>query len=119
MARRTSIKSIERQIQALQKKAEKLKEKDKGPALKEIVGLMRNHDIDLAELRGAINGRGRKRGRPAGKKGRASKLRGRKVKPMYRNPKTGETWSGRGRAARWIAAAEKAGHKRDQFLIKR
>ena len=46
-------------------------------------------------------------------------MRGRKVKPLYRNPKTGETWSGRGRPARWIAAAEKAGHKRTEYLIKK
>jgi len=38
---------------------------------------------------------------------------------MYRNSKTGETWSGRGRTARWLAAAEKAGRKRTEFLIKK
>jgi DNA-binding protein H-NS len=47
-----------------------------------------------------------------------SKLRGRKVEPKYRDPKTGETWSGRGAAARWIAAYEKEGRKRDEFLVK-
>ena len=117
MPRRASLKTIERQIEALQRKAEQLKKKDKGPALKEIISLMNEHEIDLSEVRGTLNGRsGRGRGRPPG---RPSKLRGRKVKPMYRNPKTGETWSGRGRPARWIAAAEKAGRKRNEFLIKK
>jgi DNA-binding protein H-NS len=32
--------------------------------------------------------------------------------PKYRNPKTGETWSGRGRAPGWLA-----GKNRDRFLI--
>ncbi|KVL25476.1 H-NS histone [Burkholderia territorii] len=35
------------------------------------------------------------------------------VAPKYRNPKTGETWSGRGRAPQWIANAK----NRDRFLI--
>jgi DNA-binding protein H-NS len=49
--------------------------------------------------------------------GRKHALAGRKVKAKYRDPKTGETWSGRGAAAGWIAAHEKAGRKRDQYLI--
>ncbi|CAB3755531.1 H-NS family nucleoid-associated regulatory protein [Paraburkholderia humisilvae] len=32
--------------------------------------------------------------------------------PKYQNPKTGETWSGRGRAPGWLA-----GKNRDRFLI--
>lgn len=42
---------------------------------------------------------------------------GRKVRAKYRDPKTGHTWSGRGAPARWIAEYEKAGRKRDEFLI--
>ncbi|WP_322040424.1 H-NS histone family protein [Burkholderia diffusa] len=36
------------------------------------------------------------------------------VAPKYRDPKTGATWSGRGRAPQWIAGAK----NRDRFLIK-
>jgi DNA-binding protein H-NS len=35
----------------------------------------------------------------------------------YRNPKTGETWSGRGRPARWITELEAKGQKRDKFAV--
>jgi DNA-binding protein H-NS len=35
----------------------------------------------------------------------------------YRNPKTGETWSGRGRPARRITDLEAKGHKRQEFAI--
>ena len=107
-----TLKSIERRIEALKLKADKIKKREKKPALREIVRLMSEHDISVDELRG---GAGRRRGRPKGSVGRKTG----KVKPMYRNPKTGETWSGRGRAARWVAAAEKAGHKRTEFLIKK
>ncbi|OPZ61137.1 MAG: H-NS histone family protein [Deltaproteobacteria bacterium ADurb.Bin510] len=41
----------------------------------------------------------------------------RAVKAKYRNPATGETWSGRGIAPRWLQEAEKAGKSRDSFLI--
>jgi DNA-binding protein H-NS len=94
-------------------KAEQIKKREHNPALPKVVRLMRQHSISIGELRRAMNGRG------GAVRGRVSKLRGRKVKPMYRNPKTRETWSGRGRPARWIAAAEKAGRKRDEFLIKK
>jgi DNA-binding protein H-NS len=53
----------------------------------------------------------------AARKARGSKLKGRKVAPKYRNPKTGETWSGRGAMAGWMTAAIKAGKKKDSFLI--
>ena len=35
------------------------------------------------------------------------------ISPKYRDPKTGATWSGRGKAPQWIAKAK----NRDRFLI--
>src|SRR5689334_15177943 len=43
--------------------------------------------------------------------------KGKTAAPKYRDPATGETWSGRGAPARWIAAYEKQGKKREAFLI--
>ncbi|WP_447410901.1 H-NS family nucleoid-associated regulatory protein, partial [Clostridium perfringens] len=59
----------------------------------------------LAQIGG--NGAGRKSGA----------LKGMKVAAKYRHPKTGETWSGRGGVAGWLAKEIKAGKKRDDFLI--
>jgi len=42
----------------------------------------------------------------------------RKVKPKYRHPTTGETWSGRGRMARWLRDEIEAGAKKEDFLIR-
>ena len=53
----------------------------------------------------------------AGKARNGRKHLGRKASAKYRDPKTGETWSGRGGTARWLVAYEKQGRKRDQFLI--
>jgi DNA-binding protein H-NS len=41
-----------------------------------------------------------------------------RVFPKYRNPQTpSETWSGRGKQPRWLAAAIKAGRKIEDFKI--
>jgi DNA-binding protein H-NS len=40
------------------------------------------------------------------------------VQPKYRNPQTSETWSGRGKRPRWLAAAMKSGYKMEEFRIK-
>jgi hypothetical protein len=40
------------------------------------------------------------------------------VAPKYRNPENrNETWAGRGLKPRWLAAAIKAGHTLEDFLI--
>ena len=44
---------------------------------------------------------------------------GRKAEPKYRDPKSGETWSGRGRRAAWLKAYLDAGSKKEEFLIKK
>jgi DNA-binding protein H-NS len=39
------------------------------------------------------------------------------VKVKYRNKATGETWSGRGRMAGWLAAKVKGGEKAAKYLV--
>ena len=55
------------------------------------------------------------------KAGKASKSKGRstgKVAPKYRNPANEkETWTGRGRQPRWVAAEITNGRKLEDFLI--
>jgi DNA-binding protein H-NS len=58
--------------------------------------------MSLADLVG-LGGGGQKAAGPTGIK--------------YRNPKTGETWSGRGRPARWITELEAKGQKREKFAV--
>jgi DNA-binding protein H-NS len=42
-----------------------------------------------------------------------------RVFPKYRNPKEpSETWSGRGKQPRWLAAALKTGHTMEEFMIR-
>ena len=45
------------------------------------------------------------------------KPEGRKVAPKYRNPETGETWSGRGLQPKWLKAALEDGRKITDFAL--
>ena len=61
----------------------------------------------------------KKRGRPAGKAnvGNGPMRKARKVKAKYRDSKTGETWSGRGRMASWLKSKQDAGEKIEKYLV--
>jgi len=53
----------------------------------------------------------------ASKRGRSANA-GRKVEPKYRNPaNSAETWTGRGKPPRWLAAELANGKSKDDFLI--
>jgi hypothetical protein len=47
----------------------------------------------------------------------ASEDQGSQVRPKYRNPATGETWSGRGRMASWLKRKVDAGDTIDKYLV--
>ena len=42
---------------------------------------------------------------------------GAKRTAKFRNPETGEEWSGRGRTPRWLAAKEAEGRRREEFAV--
>lgn len=116
MARTASIKSIETQIRKLQEKAEKLKRNQKAPQLAEIVRRMKASGITLEELQAALASRPRRAAKATKSDAKAATER-KPVPAKYRNAETGETWTGRGRAPRWLATAETAGRKREEFLV--
>jgi len=112
---------IEKEISRLQKQALALQTKRRSPVIRDIVRLMRQYEITPDEINAAFNKKGRKpAARPAARKaeGPAAAKPVRTVPPKYRNPATGDTWTGRGKPPRWIAQAEADGKKRDDFLIK-
>jgi DNA-binding protein H-NS len=63
----------------------------------------------LSELEGG-------RGKVGRKQARKSVRRKGGAAVKYRDPKTGDTWSGRGRMARWLAEKVEAGEKADKYL---
>jgi DNA-binding protein H-NS len=114
-----NYQALQSQIKKLQDKAESMRLKQRQPVLASIVKSMREYDVSLEELKialdkGAPSAR-KASGRPAATKTTVKVAR--PVAPKYRHPDTGETWTGRGKAPRWLAAAESSGSSRDSFLI--
>jgi DNA-binding protein H-NS len=104
-----TLKSLQAKIAQLQAKAEAIVKKDSSTVVAKIRDLMEKNGLTVADIAAHIGG-GRKRGpKPGAKlaaKPSASAAR-------YRDPKTGATWTGHGRAPAWIANAK----DRAKFLI--
>lgn len=114
---------IEKEINKLQKKAEVLQTKRRKPVISSIITSMREYDITPDEIIAAYGSGKPARVAPGGRRkagaaARPASAAKRAVAPKYRHPQTGETWSGRGKAPRWLAAEEASGATRESFLIK-
>ncbi|MCG5076252.1 H-NS family nucleoid-associated regulatory protein [Paraburkholderia tagetis] len=103
----TTLESIQARIAKLQAQAETLVATKSTAVLEKIRGLMEKHDISLADLEAHV---GKRRGRKSGAKSMVGKST---TVAMYADPKSGATWSGRGRAPSWIAGAK----DRSKFLV--
>ena len=102
---------IQKEIARLQKQAQALKAKQRTPVIASIIRSMREYDITPEEITTAYN-------KKAARRSSSSSAVKRTVPPKYRHPQTGATWTGRGKAPRWITEAEAEGKSREQFLIK-
>lgn len=114
-----SAKELESLIsQARKRKTTLNKRKPLTTVRKKIAQQVKNEGYTIAELFG--DGVASVNEPRAARKGAAKKARKSlgKVAPKYRNPANeGETWSGRGKQPRWLAAYTSAGRDRDEFLI--
>ncbi|GAA7766300.1 DNA-binding protein [Cupriavidus sp. SHE] len=90
----------------LESKLEEMREVERGAAVDRIQQLMSEYGLTVDDIVGK-----RRRGRPAGSKKSAVAKEKSSLPPKYMNPKTGATWSGRGRAPSWL------GKNRTRFLI--
>lgn len=107
-----TLESIQARIAQLQAQAQELVAKQSTVVLDKIRELMTKHGITTAEIEAHVGKRrGRKPGKQATKQATISKHAA--GAPKYRDPKTGATWTGHGRAPAWIAAAK----DRNKFLI--
>ncbi len=95
-----TYKELKAQAEALLQQAEAARRAEIAAVVAEIQAKMREYGITLADLRGG----------PKKSKSRAA------VAAKYRNPATGESWSGRGRAPKWLADEMAKGRARDEFL---
>ncbi|WP_186042929.1 H-NS family nucleoid-associated regulatory protein [Burkholderia gladioli] len=77
---------------ALEEKIARARSEERAAVLETVKRLMRDFGIDVTEL----GGRGAAK-RPAGKQ-----------PAKYRDPASGKTWSGRGKAPAWIAGKDRS-----------
>lgn len=95
-----NYKALKAQLDALQKRTEAARVAEIKAVIAQIRALVAEYGITEDQIFG------RKRAKAAANSAAV-------VEPKYQNPKTGETWSGRGRAPLWIRDAK----NRDRFLI--
>jgi len=107
---------LQKEISRLQKKMQGLDSKRRTPKITAIVKTMRDFDISLEDVAAAFNNK-KGRGRQPKAQGTSTRRTLGPAPIRYRHPVTGGTWTGRGRAPRWLMEAEAAGQHRDQFLI--
>jgi DNA-binding protein H-NS len=110
------MESLQAKIKKLQAQADALIAKQSTGVIKKIREMMSKHNLTTADIDAHTGGK--KRGPKPG----ASAMNGRakatasakgKLPPKYRNPKTGETWSGHARPPLWIKNVK----DRTKFLI--
>ena len=114
-----TYKELQEQAARLLEQAEQQRKTEMGEALQSIVKTMKDFDISLEEVFDHLRDSGFQPSAAA--KARSIRTKGKtgvKVAPKYRNPSTGDTWTGRGRSPAWIKEAEEKGKSRDKFLIK-
>jgi DNA-binding protein H-NS len=97
---RAQIRKLEQQAKAVERGASK--------GIEAAARVIAKYGLSLSDLKQALG--------VGGRRSRRSPLAGRAVPAKYRDSK-GNTWTGRGRPPLWLVAAEKAGQKRESFLI--
>lgn len=97
-----SYQDYQKEIAELQKKAEEARRAELTGAIAQIKSLMAQFNLSVKDLKL--------------KDGKVSRAPGKAVAAKYRDPITGETWSGRGRSPAWVIKA-KTENKLDALII--
>lgn len=101
----TSLSELMAQKEAIEKRIADARKSERAAAIQKIKILMAEHGLTVADLSG----------KPA-VAGRATR-KGSKVPAKYRDPATGNSWSGRGLQPNWLKAALALGKKLDDFAL--
>ncbi|MCW3587431.1 H-NS histone family protein [Burkholderia cenocepacia] len=102
-AKSRTYSELKAEIAALEQQAEAQRQKE----IADVVADIRAKVAEYGLTEQDVFGRKRTSVGTAGQKGKAG------LPPKYRDPKTGSTWSGRGRAPQWLASVK----NRARFLI--
>lgn len=114
-----SAKELKSLIAQAEKQQAKVMTRPKAAAMRaKINKYVKDHGYTIEELYGSVSVTSSETSKKrTGRK--PAKSAGSKVAPKYRNPANpSETWSGRGRQPRWLAALVQKGKEPSEFLIK-
>jgi DNA-binding protein H-NS len=95
-----TLEKVQTQIAKLQAQADALIKKQSSAVIGKIRDLMEKHGLTVADI--DTHAGGKRHGRKPGSKAAVSTT----TLAKYRDPKTGATWTGHGRAPAWIAGAK-------------
>lgn len=99
-----TYKQLLAQKEALEAQLTEVRATEVAGVIEQIRTLMEQYGLSVDDIQGK-----RRRGRPVGSG--TAKVTKEPLPPKYRDPKTGATWSGRGRAPAWL------GKNPNRFLI--
>lgn len=107
-----SFETLLQQADELIKRAHEIRAKEKPAAIERIKAEIAKYELTAEDLDLAPSAGNRKN------KNTTATTKGMVGKPKYRNPDTGQTWSGHGKRPRWYAKGLASGKIDDDFLIK-
>jgi DNA-binding protein H-NS len=99
-----SVNELLAQKAAIEKQIAEAQREQRAEALSKIRSLMSEYGLSVADLSGRA---------AAGARGGT----GSKVAPKYRDPQTGNTWSGRGLKPKWLSSALAEGNQLEDFKL--
>jgi DNA-binding protein H-NS len=122
MMARNSLTELLAQKAALEQEIAEMQRSSRAEAVAKVKALMAEFGLTPADLTG--NGPAPRSAKPAvtleesgNSTRRISANAGKKVAPKYRNPATGDTWTGRGLKPKWLTAALAAGRSLSDFAL--
>ena len=95
----SSLKDLLSQIETLQNQVAEVRQREVGEAIAKVRALVAEYQLTTSDVFPSS-------------KGKSSAKKTGKVAPKYRDPISGNTWSGRGLAPKWLA-----GKNKDDYLI--
>ncbi|EON11356.1 H-NS family nucleoid-associated regulatory protein [Pandoraea sp. SD6-2] len=101
-----TYEEIQAKIEQLQRQATQIRDREKAEAISGMKAAIAKYGITSTEL-----GFTARHLTPANKSAATANT------PKYQDPNTGKSWSGRGRAPKWLEEAKEAGKTKEDFLV--
>lgn len=92
-----TYKELLKQQESLAIQIEEARKREIADAVQQVRSVVNEYGLKPADVFPSLRG-----------SGKAARASGNKVAPKYRDPATGQTWTGRGKAPKWIEGKDRA-----------